>query len=498
MAFEPQKQSEEMLRAWAVKRRDAAGPAFEPDPAGRELLLSEVRRFHGQAAVEPEAEAPESFGVFLSLLFRRLAVGLAVIAVAGVAVWFVAPQLTTQPYEFASKTDHAAEASARRPMLASTPPGGTAAAARQTLQTKDAVSFDRKEVLLAKKTPESTVVAKEKSETKPAVAMASAPAPATTPVMAAPPAAIGGAIHLAPSKPAALQPQPVEQTLTFGVKEDAGKKLAAPAVAGRVLKTFSAADKSEMAVTDAPALYSQLKLREEAKQPAETPARLNRRAAAQMQQTTQYFSTSLAQNAPAGFQRFIQVSPVVGAFKFQTAQNLQNISANQSITGNTGTSNLANTANAIGGQSGQGILQNFVLQQNGRQLLLVDGDGSTYLGDWISEDAERVGNQVNQTVDSLAGNNRQQNVEKEAGGAGAGQNQKGVQTRQQVYFHADGVNQTIRQTVAVRGFLDLAITAPVIQNTQAAGVQILNVTRIQAQVSTGTNAPRDMVAVPVK
>jgi hypothetical protein len=564
MASEPQKQSEEMLRAWILKRRDAAGPRFEPHPATRELLLAEVRRFHAQAAGQPEPEVPESFRDFLSLLFPRLAVGLAIIAVAGIAIWLISPQLAHNPtYTFAFKADRSATTPAERPVTLSAPTSAatdalvgrgsrradpsasTPEAQDETAKKKDAEVFqrltrkpslalaesqptvggrlraaksvaDNKKALLEKEVlkPGGAVAGKEEVESRFGAVVASGPAGTTAAYApASPPAPAGtsalvatnGAVSLGLNEPKKPEAKPAEgaPAYSYGLDARADKAPASTASSDRLFKSSSVALRSELTAADTPAFHDQLKLRDETNALAETPVRLNGSAAAQ-KQVSQNIAIAEGNMRPiaVAVQRFIQISSTATAFEKQAARSVQNLSANQSFANNAAISNAANTFNGVMNQTGLGLLQRFDLEQNGSRISLVDADGSVYTGEWISADMDtgRANGQMNQVANNFASNNRQQGGGGLGGlgGNGNGAAQQYAPPRLQVYFHADGINQTLRQSVSVRGFLELATTAPVMQNTQLAGTQALNITRIQAQVATSTNTSRDIQAVPVK
>jgi hypothetical protein len=241
-----------------------------------------------------------------------------------------------------------------------------------------------------------------------------------------------------------------------------------------------------------------VKLRDETNALRVTQTRLAGMSAAQSQFTLNIASNRIQPIAVA-VQRFIQISPSVNAFRNQA---LQNGSANRAAANNGIVPNGLIAANGAMDQASLGLLQRFDLEQNGNRISLVDADGSVYTGEWIASDMDlgRDNGQMNQALDNFANNGRQQGVGGEGFG-GVGGNvaaQQYAPPRLQVYFHADGTNQTLKQSVAVRGFLELATTAPVVQNNQAAGAQALNITRVQAQISTSTNAPTEIYAVPVK
>lgn len=535
MPLEPQKKSEEMLRAWILKRRDAAGPRFEPHPATRRLLLTDVRRFHGQAP--NAADAPGSFRDFWSLLYPRLAVSLATVAVAGLAIWLIAPPLARNPaFTFASRLDPSASTTRARPALVSVPPATVADAQIESGKKKEAAVFesparnpsppesqtmvggrllaaksvaDNKDVPLEKKVlkPGGSAVPMEGVETRFAAGIA--PDPATTSaayVPAAPasppgtssPVATADQANLALNGSMAREANPKEGSLAYayGLDALADKTRASITSTGRLFKPSSVALRSELAATGAPSPQSRLKLPDPTNAPAETPARGAGGAAPQ----NIAIANGSVRPIALTVQRFAQISPFEKGFR---GQILQNTTANRSLAGNAKVPNVANTVNAANNQANQasqGVLQSFDLEQNGNRISMVDGDGSVYSGEWISGDLDmgRANGQMNQAVDTLANNDRRRAVGNTGGVGGAGTTPQAAPPRLQVYFHADGISRTTKQPVVVRGFFELATTAPVLQNTQAAGAQALNITRVQAQIATGDNTPAKMDAVPVK
>ena len=86
MANEPERPIEKLLRAAAQKRRDEAGAPFELHPADRRLLQGEVAR----KFAKPQREN-RSFAEAVAQLWPRLAGGVAILAVLGLAVWVLLP-----------------------------------------------------------------------------------------------------------------------------------------------------------------------------------------------------------------------------------------------------------------------------------------------------------------------------------------------------------------------------------------------------------------------
>jgi hypothetical protein len=86
MANEPEHPIEKLLREAAEKRRDAAGAPFELHPATRRLLQGEAVRQYGK----PQRQGRSLLWSFAQL-WPRLAWGVGIVAVLGVAVWMIVP-----------------------------------------------------------------------------------------------------------------------------------------------------------------------------------------------------------------------------------------------------------------------------------------------------------------------------------------------------------------------------------------------------------------------
>jgi hypothetical protein len=86
MANEPERPIEQLLRAAAKKRRDEAGAALELHPATRRLLQGEVTRQYAKAAPDRL-----SFMLWLCQVWPRIAWGAGMFVVLAVTVWLLVP-----------------------------------------------------------------------------------------------------------------------------------------------------------------------------------------------------------------------------------------------------------------------------------------------------------------------------------------------------------------------------------------------------------------------
>jgi hypothetical protein len=95
MASEPERKIEELLRAYAQKRREEAGDRFELHPATRRLLQGEVTRTF------PQKEETASWLLLLRGMWLRAGLAVSILLVLGVAVWLIHPW-EKQPDQFAA------------------------------------------------------------------------------------------------------------------------------------------------------------------------------------------------------------------------------------------------------------------------------------------------------------------------------------------------------------------------------------------------------------
>jgi len=86
MANEPERPIEKLLRGAANRRRDEAGAPFELHPANRRVLQGEVAR----TFAAPRGE-PRSFAAVVARLWPRFAWAVGLLAVLGVATWLLLP-----------------------------------------------------------------------------------------------------------------------------------------------------------------------------------------------------------------------------------------------------------------------------------------------------------------------------------------------------------------------------------------------------------------------
>src|SRR6266699_1883911 len=91
MPSEPENKMEELLKAYAKKRREEAGAPFEIHPATRNLLQAEVARRQPASATEAL-----SFLQILGKLWPGLAVAASIVVVLGIVIWISNPKSASE------------------------------------------------------------------------------------------------------------------------------------------------------------------------------------------------------------------------------------------------------------------------------------------------------------------------------------------------------------------------------------------------------------------
>ncbi len=83
----PDRRIEELLQAYAAKRREEMGAPLELHPAARRILQAEVARVHRR-----QAAPPTTWWNSLAVFWPRLAFAAAVCAVLGICAWWLVPR----------------------------------------------------------------------------------------------------------------------------------------------------------------------------------------------------------------------------------------------------------------------------------------------------------------------------------------------------------------------------------------------------------------------
>ncbi len=385
MENEPERPIEKLLREAARKRRDEAGAPFELHPVNRRLLQGEVSRNFAR----PQRER-RSFANALAQLWPRLAGGLALFAVLGLAVWVLlpvpgnnkpeaslarnvpvpeampakeplplatpAPTTIAPPPGLGVKTespmlayaDKAQPSPANPPgQVALTVPPGSEASAVALLQSQDAANLapstapsladqlaDTKPQLVASAgTSAQTPAGGANGVSGRRFAFAGQPAPATS-LPAAP--AVPSTVALTPP-PASLALADEPAKLAGGLSQ---QSVAAPAaVAERPAQLAS--DKSDQPGISYRSLAAVAPANRRSQSPIAVDSLSN--AAAEASQQARAFTVA---------QRFVQIAPEAKAKDGLTDR----------------------------GAAAHAVLASFQVEQAGTVLRIVDGDGSVYTG----------------------------------------------------------------------------------------------------------------------
>lgn len=494
MANEPERPIEKLLRDAAKKRRDEAGAPMELHPATRRLLQGEVARTFARAGRQPRSVS-EVFGQ----LWPRFAWGVSIFAVLVVAGYMLLPvpgkgrpearlarnesmsrtvpaKQPLPPPLAAAPTVPAAPAPAveSKPSViafADTAPPAPAKAARQLgaerqPMAKDslAVPADRE----VKEQPARTTALglADRNKTLGADMAASGGQPAQPPAGAVNGASqrqsgFAGKPAPAPSEPAALAtPPPVTATIA-----------AASAVTADESKTLSAdkADQLSFAYKLPPAVASANRPKSS---PAETDGLLKL-----------FAGTRTETGSASAAQWFAQVAPGAKAKK-----------------------SLAGKA-----APAHPVLASFQVQQTGRELRIVDGDGSVYSGYvQIAEAARRQRSTAADALETAQAYRLPNGVLDEKAAASRDADQPPMQT---YFFRVTGTNRSLSKKVVFTGNLLAAtnLTLPLPPGTnlsiggglggfqsvpaQQGRLPLLN-TRITGKVVIGNGKAVEVNAVP--
>jgi len=388
MATEPERPIENLLRAAAKKRRHEAGAPLELHPATRRLLQGEVAR-----KFTKPGRAIRSFSEMLGQWWPRLAWGVAIFAVLGVAVWVLLP-----------------------------------------------ISGKGKpEALLARN--ESMHGARPTTEPLP-------PTPAPVAAATAPPAPAAEANPAAVAFADKAQAVPGKPALQLGVERQpvppasvpAAPATPAPAAATAAAATVVAAEESAR-LTDRKDGQSALAYKSLA-----AAASANRPQSAPVATDGLSRSAALGQNKSKSFsaaQWFAQVPPTP--------------EARETLTDNAAPLHP--------------VLASFQVQQTGKELRIVDGDGSVYRGYMQIGEAPRRQRSANMEAPAAARASRALGaVLEENRAASLVADQSASQT---YFFRVAGTNRSLNEKVVFTGNLlaptNLTLSLPVATNLSIGG-----------------------------
>jgi len=334
--MEPERPIEKLLREEARKRREEAGAPFELHPATRRLLQGEVYR-----ELKPKGGEP---GPSPSRRWMRWSWALGILVVLGLASALLVPEIYRSRPERSFAANRAAEpASTRKPAYAD----------------QDALSTDEKSaapVSAAARDKEETMVDRMRlagrAEEKTSAAGAAAPPPQVPdlahnePVATAPPAA-------APAPPAAaprslgLEPEVLQKKKLATDTKNAGPAPAAPALAESAIPSAT----RRLDTVSADESRAQVKL-EAAKGNSEAVA--------------------------FGGGKMAVTNALTDSFKdvAKVTQKFQQVGAAPQAEEGT----FRRRAVAASAVSASAVLQSFQIERSGREVRVIDNDGSVYTG----------------------------------------------------------------------------------------------------------------------
>ncbi len=363
MANEPERPIEKLLRAAANKRRDEAGAPVELHPANRRLLQGEVAR----TLAKPQRPSRSFAGVLLRL-WPQFAGAAGLVAILGMTLWLLLPSLgggkretslarnggSSEPMlakelrlpaqttaeriappaapvpkkeptviAYANTPQAAPVASARQPLTEPQPVAGPATASWEPSQAKDKIALDAAHQLADRQEPARLNLAASSS-----------------PPTQAPVGSLGGAVTMryglasTPVPPASTPPVAAQPPAP------AGMPATSTALAAAERPKLTPADSGQAGV-----YYRSLATDESAN-------RLNPSLAAKDSLLTGVPEVAKKAKAPAVIQRFVQILPEGKA-----------------------QGSFADRPTAT-----HPVLASFEVEQAGRELRIVDGDGSVYRG----------------------------------------------------------------------------------------------------------------------
>ena len=368
MDTEPERPIEKLLRACANKRSDEAGGPFELHSATRRLLQAEVARELAKGA--PRGDSPFAF---FARVWPRLACGTAIFVALVIAVWVVIPRIGTESRNF----DLAKYEPASRTTPDSQPPAPRSASRRELAPTagQSRVDLDA-ESLKEDKALHEVAGPRLQRANDPGVPMPR-PAVKNSPAVAD----IHGGVQeketsgIAPAAPApasARAPGPTETLARrYGVAPPTPMPAVTPppsapprttTVAGSAASADSlvaAEGESQKNKEEAPIVARRAAVTSAAPAPglAGAARNLNKDRATDVAQAPGNYSNA---QRSTQVQRFARAAPLSGAMLDGRPSRAQMSEATV--------------------MTAPMVLLSFQVEQHGRELRMIDGDGSVYSG----------------------------------------------------------------------------------------------------------------------
>jgi len=468
---------EKLLRRVAKKRRDEAGAPTELHPANRRLLQAEVARQF------PKTQKQESWWAGLSLLLnRKLAYAVALVAVIGVAALLILPasnkEIPLGLMALDSKNSPAPDTQ-RVPM--------TTVTTGLTQELKDQEKKLAKEVEAATSdslgTRDEPSLPKEKREMD--TGTLGAPASAASPVVSVAPAASRSASNVEGDRTEARRQQVAESVASFNQKysEETARKTDSS------LNLSSASTQTRPAQ---PTLAASADAAKNSPEPEVFSRRYGLATTAAAAPATGAAKPAIVTNGAAA-----PGAPVTGKLN-------DDLNATQAF------SQVVVDGYAASGLKPAGaspVLMNFIVEQNGQQIRVMDGDGSTYSGSLqlaVDEDANR------KDFIARGGGLEKSRQSRTSHDSAVSSNLGGNSTAQNLFFRVSGTNRTLNQNVNFAGiFVMLTNQFPsanarfqFADKAKAANQQqippLLQNSGIRGRLQIGTGREVEINAVPVQ
>ncbi|MGO8926356.1 MAG: hypothetical protein ACLQU3_05630 [Limisphaerales bacterium] len=434
MLNEPERPIEKLLCAAAKKRRDEAGAPLELHPATRRLLQGEAARKFARAE-----RVSRSFFQGLGQLWPRFAWGVGTLAVLAVTVWLLVPMPgKNEPHALLAKNRPILAPSPPKEALAAppaaqpaapAPPAPAAEANPSTVAFADALPAARRKLA-----PESAVqfqpLAKDSLASEPG-------GEAREKLALAAASQLASRDQVAEAQVAASSPMPAPApaaTVTggsaqrFGSAGQLGSTAAAPVAPG-----------APSPITTAPAVAGVLA--------ADESAKLAGDRAAQLSLAYKSLPAAAPDNAPKPLTVLMDSRPASAA---AIREEPRSISATQwfaQIPQN------PMTESSLDGKAAPAhpVLAAFQVEQTGRELRIVDGDGSVYSGYLRIANAAR--RQPSVTTEAPAATRSSRSLGIALEGKPAARLDAGQPMPQTYSFRVAGTNRSLHQKVVFTGNL---------------------------------------------